>query len=274
MIISGGGINGISIIGAVNKFFEFNKREKIKEILGISVGSIIGLLIILGYNKDEMKNIFMEIQLNKFMDYKVKRFIDDWGFDDGNLNKKLLKAILINKKYNGNITLLELYKKSGIKFIIAVTNLTKGVAEYFTYINHPNMEIVNAIIISCSFPVIYTPVKLNNNIYIDGGVLANYPIEYFKNIDNVIGFVIDYFNKKGIESKINKFDEYYLTLLKIIINKYEFNKTHKYKKNTVIIDRNKLINNPMEYKLNNKTKEKLYITGENAFMDFYLSNNI
>jgi len=274
LVISGGGINGIAILGGINELFKYNKRDNIKEILCVSVGSIIGLLIVLGYNSDELKNIFIEIKLNDFMDYKVKRFIDNWGFDDGIMNKKLLKAMLINKKYNPNITFIDLYNKTNIELIITGTNLTKGITEYFNYKTYPHMEVIDAIRISCSYPVIYTPVKYNNCLYVDGGVLEPYPIDYFEDLSGVLGFVIDYVIEEDKEINIKTFDKYYLTLIKTIINKNEYNKIQNFKNNTVIINKKNLHNNVMDYNLSDDYKNTLYKAGCDSFLDFYLSNNI
>ena len=49
MVISGGGINGIAIVGAISEFSNFYDINKIKEVLCVSVGCIIGLLICLDY---------------------------------------------------------------------------------------------------------------------------------------------------------------------------------------------------------------------------------
>lgn len=274
LVISGGGINGIAILGGINELFKYNKKDNIKEILCVSVGSIIGLLIVLGYNSDELKNIFTEIKLNDFMDYKVKRFIDNWGFDDGIMNKKLLKAMLINKKYNPNITFIDLYNKTNIELIITGTNLTKGITEYFNYKTYPHMEVIDAIRISCSYPVIYTPVKYNNCLYVDGGVLEPYPIDYFEDLSGVLGFVIDYVIEEDKEINIKTFDKYYLTLIKTIINKNEYNKIQNFKNNTVIINKKNLHNNVMDYNLSDDYKNTLYKAGCDSFLDFYLSNNI
>lgn len=274
LVISGGGINGIAILGGINELFKYNKKDNIKEILCVSVGSIIGLLIVLGYNSDELKNIFIEIKLNDFMDYKVKRFIDNWGFDDGIMNKKLLKAMLINKKYNPNITFIDLYNKTNIELIITGTNLTKGITEYFNYKTYPHMEVIDAIRISCSYPVIYTPVKYNNCLYVDGGVLEPYPIDYFEDLSGVLGFVIDYVIEEDKEINIKTFDKYYLTLIKTIINKNEYNKIQNFKNNTVIINKKNLHNNVMDYNLSDDYKNTLYKAGCDSFLDFYLSNNI
>lgn len=38
MVISGGGINGIAIVGAISEFSNFYDINKIKEVLCVSVG--------------------------------------------------------------------------------------------------------------------------------------------------------------------------------------------------------------------------------------------
>lgn len=276
IVISGGGINGISIVGALCKFLEYNKIKYITDIIGVSVGSIIGFLIILGYNNEEIKNIFLEIKLNEFMDYKIKRLINDWGLDNGELNKKLLKAFLINKNFNKDLTFNELYNKTDKNLVVCGTNLTNERIDYFNYKTTPDMRVVDSIMISCCFPVVYTPIRFNKCLYVDGGVLASYPIEYFEdssgNIDNVIGFVIDYIDNNEINNKINSIDNYFYTIFKIIYNKNETEKINKYKKNTVIINKNKLIKNIMNYKINDEDKLKLFDIGEKSYSEFIKSN--
>ena len=58
MVISGGGINGIAIVGAISEFSNFYDINKIKDILCVSVGCIIGLLICLDYKMKDIENIF------------------------------------------------------------------------------------------------------------------------------------------------------------------------------------------------------------------------
>ena len=58
LIISGGGINGIAIVGTIYEFSKKFNLDNLEEIIGVSIGSIIGLLIVIGYNADEICNIF------------------------------------------------------------------------------------------------------------------------------------------------------------------------------------------------------------------------
>ena len=66
MIICGGGINGIAIVGALYEFLINYDIKKIKTILGISVGSLISMLLCIGYDKDEIMNLFLDIEMKDF----------------------------------------------------------------------------------------------------------------------------------------------------------------------------------------------------------------
>ena len=48
----------------------------------------------------------------------------------------------------------------------------------------------------------------------------------------------------------------------------------KYLKNTVVINKNKLIQNYMKYDISNEIKLKLFNTGVDSFMEFAKNNNI
>ena len=134
------------------------------------------------------------------------------------------------------------------------------------------MSVIDSILISCCFPVVYAPIKFNNCLYVDGGVLANYPIEYFEdssgNLNNVIGFVIDYVNIDTVNNNILTIYNYFLTLTKIIINKNDYDKSQKYINNTVIINRDKLIKNMMNFNINDEIKNNLFKVGYESYVNF------
>src|SRR5690606_23974013 len=43
-----------------------------------------------------------------------------------------------------------------------------------------NFPIAKAVAMSCSLPVVFVPYKLQDNVFIDGGVTNNFPINLFK----------------------------------------------------------------------------------------------
>jgi len=58
-----------------------------------------------------------------------------------------------------------------IKTWICMTNLNTGKAEY-----HNNGSLARKILASCSIPVMFKPVSINNQLMVDGGVIDNLPI--------------------------------------------------------------------------------------------------
>ena len=57
------------------------------------------------------------------------------------------------------------------------------------------MDVLLAIRMSFSIPFVFTPVKYNNNFYVDGSVLNDFPIDLCDK-DNFIGIFISLINIK------------------------------------------------------------------------------
>jgi NTE family protein len=62
VVFSGGGIKGLAYIGVV-QYFEENSIQ-IKNISGTSIGSLISVMLNLGYSSFEMKNIAFNLDIN------------------------------------------------------------------------------------------------------------------------------------------------------------------------------------------------------------------
>lgn len=178
--IGGGGIKGLSFISTL-EFLEKNNYinlNKINKFSGISAGSILCLLIIIGFTISELIDLFENYNYNDIIDNFDLDFdiiIDEFGFDNCNNIMDILKKIIIKKNnlITDNLTFIELYNLTKKEFYIGTTNFTKGIEENFSYINSPNMSIFLAIRMSISIPIIFTPVFYNNQYYIDGNVTNN-----------------------------------------------------------------------------------------------------
>ena len=238
LVFSGGGTKCVSYIGVLKYFEEIDYFKNIKKIAATSGGTLFSLILVLGYNYNDIKNLVLGLQFNTIQDITTDNllyFFENYGIDTGKKLEYLIKLLFKKKKYNENITFLELYNYTNIEFTITGTCLNNRTTEYFNYINTPNMKVYLAIRISCSIPIIFNCVKHNNLIYVDGGLLDNYPIEYFKDdIDSTLGFSIK--SKKKANSNINSLDKYIFNIIFSITNKLNSKILNKYKKNTVIIN--------------------------------------
>ena len=90
-----------------------------------------------------------------------------------------------SKKDNPDMTFLELFKEQNVELCVVVTNLNQSRAELCHVKTTPEMPIRQALRMTMSMPFVFQAwsFKLNDlsdkDVYVDGGVLNNYPIRCF-----------------------------------------------------------------------------------------------
>ena len=186
--ITGGGIKGIGFTGALVALEKAGILKNIKGYSGSSVGSILCVLLNIGYTVHEIKDICFNINFENFKDPTVSLLMNNFGFDNGSKINKLLYTI-IKQKQNPNITFIELFNITNKMLVITGSNINKGIAEYFSHITTPNMQIVHAVRISIAFPIYFTPVKIGGTLYSDGGLFDPCPIKMFDDKSKILAMV-------------------------------------------------------------------------------------
>ena len=203
---SGGGIKGAAHIGAIKALEEENL--KFNYISGTSSGSIIATLYAAGYSSDEMLKFFKKYAKKiKYVDPKnilillinlfIKRKIVIKGFNEGTIIERLLNKEL-NKKNIRNISDIkkELLIPSidintgEINVFISKENRAKYL-DNIIYIN--NVNIGKAVRASCSYPVVFSPCKIDGKQLVDGGLRENVPwkLTKEKGADKVLSIIFD-----------------------------------------------------------------------------------
>ena len=163
IIISSGGYKGISLIGALDNFNNYYPLNKLKYYTGCSYGALVSFLLIIGYTIKELYEINININFNIFQDLKLINLIENYGLDEGLKFTNFLKALIINKNYDSSITYKELFFITNKILTIVTVNITKGICEYHNYINTPDMSILLSLRMSSNIPIVFTPIKYNNN---------------------------------------------------------------------------------------------------------------
>jgi predicted acylesterase/phospholipase RssA len=75
------------------------------------------------------------------------------------------------------LTFEEHFKRTKKRLVVMAFNVTKCKEDIFTYDTTPDMVILKALELSAGIPIIFKPLKYENNLYVDGGVWNNFPIE-------------------------------------------------------------------------------------------------
>jgi predicted patatin/cPLA2 family phospholipase len=265
LILSSGGNKGISLIGILNELNNHYPINKINYYTGCSVGALICFLINIGYTINELNKIVFEINFGIFQDLKIINLLEKCGLDEGIKFTNFLIALILNKKYNQNITFKELYEITNKTLTIVVTNITKGLPEYHNYINTPDLSILLSVRMSTNIPILFSPIFYNNNYYVDGALLDPFPYFYNKNIKKSKKLGLWLFDKYEINfiknnnvifiNEITDSFNYSLELLKIIHINYIKKFYKKIPKNVIYIDYNlesviKTLDNTIDEKKN------------------------
>tara|TARA_A100001015_G_C14929404_1_gene687850 strand:+ start:227 stop:1111 length:885 start_codon:yes stop_codon:yes gene_type:complete len=266
LVFSGGGIKGLSFIGCLQYLEESKLINDIKCISGTSIGSLFATLLTIGYTSYEIKNIFLNIDFNTLQNINLFSINKKYGLDTGEKFINFIKVLFKEKNISENITFKELYNKFKIDLIITGTNISKQKIEYFNYKNNPDMEIIIAVRISISVPIVYEYVKYNDNLYVDGGILDDYPIHIFKNnIENTIGFLIYNYNKS---IDISTFDEYIYSFLFCLLKKVNKLKKEVYIKNTILLEQDKI--GFLDIEINKDEKNELINLGYKRTKNYFI----
>lgn len=204
VVIGGGAVKGIAMLGALHYQCEKNycDLKEIKIFSGTSVGSIICLLIICGYQPVEILNEILEI--DNFISVKDASSIWDIFKFMGvfSINGLISHVEILVKKKLGYIpTMEELHKKFKKVLVVAVSNTTDLRANYYTYKTNPDLLCTDAVKLSCNIPFAFQRLKYNGSFISDGAITDNIPIKYIDDGKIKILAIYDPGISEGVEEK-------------------------------------------------------------------------
>lgn len=211
LVLSGGGVHTLAFVGCIKYLRERNESDNIKNVLGSSGGSIIGLMFVLNFTVDTMTTIINDIfqmynnqQKNAIGIQVLMNIYKKMGIYNRDFNDKIISRICKEKNLSEDLTFMELAKLTGKNLIISASNLSQKNIEYLSVDTYPEMSIKTAIAMSTAIPIIYEPIKYYNDIYVDGIVYDNFPITYFsKRKVDTLGLKVKCVNKNSSNSKLS-----------------------------------------------------------------------
>ena len=164
--LSGGGARGAAHIGVLQAL---NENDIFPDhISGASAGALIGALYCNGYSPLEI------LELSK--EHSFLRI-----FKIGIMNQRLTDMSRLKKFLYNHIE--DEFEKLNVSFYLSVTNLNSGKFEIKS-----SGPLIDYIAASCAIPLVFHPLAINGNMYVDGGVLNNLPVEpLLKRCDAVCG---------------------------------------------------------------------------------------
>jgi NTE family protein len=185
LVLSGGGAHGIAHIGVLKVMEEAGLRPDF--ITGVSMGSIIGGMYSIGYSADSLQKIFNSINWKLVLSNKIPEnkvvFLEKNHYSNSavslplSLRKVVLPSGLINGQQVENVLSyyawpaadINDFSKLPIPFLCVATDII-----HYRLVDLKTGYLPDAIRASFSVPSIFTPLRIDSLLLLDGGLIRNF----------------------------------------------------------------------------------------------------
>jgi predicted acylesterase/phospholipase RssA len=182
IVISGGVIYGFTFYGIlkqlnIQKFWDITN---IKTIHATSAGTIVALIISLNYNWTLTDNYLIYRPMSEIFKMDISAILssfDNCGLFGINTFFDFFENLFEGKDISINVTMKDFYEKTKVELHFYTTSLFDFKTVDISYKTHPEWKVVEACYASCAVPLLFQPFIKDEQMYCDGGILVNYPIQ-------------------------------------------------------------------------------------------------
>ncbi len=194
LVMGPGGIRGFYMLGALSRFNREGILSSVEGYSGSSVGALISLLTVVGYQPSEICSMAADASLfTDFFSARLGEKISEIRENHGLLSTDNVRSILeraVVSRLGREPTLLELYNITGKELYLTTYNMTLGRTEYLSYRSHPSLSVVTAALLSMSIPYLFYQARLNGHLCVDGGLTDPLPIQPFVGRGTILAIYI------------------------------------------------------------------------------------
>ena len=204
LVLSGGGARGISHVAILK---ELDRRGIVPDmILGTSMGALVGAFYASGWSGEEIESLLLSTDLMDLIirldneaedvfiegDSELKSNIIVTGFgknglgaSNGLLNDQALSGFI--RKHLAKVLDVDDFDKLSIQFRAIGTDIVNSKEIVFS-----SGSLYKAMRSSMSLPLVFSPVKLDERVYVmDGGMVNNLPVNIAKDMGADIVLAVD-----------------------------------------------------------------------------------
>ncbi|HPX79028.1 MAG TPA: patatin-like phospholipase family protein [Bacteroidales bacterium] len=178
----GGGARGYYHLGVLKRLLEMGHIPQI--VSGTSVGAIVAAYYAQGFTVEEILQAFEHLTLKDFLWQKLSK---EYLVDSKPLRKIFEETFRVQ-------TFEEL--KVPVKIVATCLETAKEVV-------FESGPLAEAVLASCSIPVLFPPAEINGKHYVDGGVMRNIPVTPIRNSCKRV-YAINLFPEQGTDLAYNK----------------------------------------------------------------------
>lgn len=182
LVFKGGGVKGIAYGGALDVLERQEILGNVGQIAGTSAGAITAALVALRYSPAEIKSLVFNIDFGRFEDGGTTglfRLFRRFGWYEGDYFLDLMRCLVEHQTKKPRSTFADLRDLGFRDLHVFATDLSAGGSKEFSAATTPDVEVALAVRMSMSIPLLFASVDSGGDVFVDGGVLRNYPIDAF-----------------------------------------------------------------------------------------------
>lgn len=204
LVFKGGGVKGIAYVGALKALENAGIMSQITGFAGSSAGAITAALAACKIGSDALNEFLTETNYNDFKDKGgLFNFLNDMANNFGPYEGDYFlydwfKVFLKQQGVDSNITFSGVYDTFGSNLKVFSTDLNTQTIQEFSVKKTPNVQIAMAVRASISIPMFFQGWQFpdfqpTDHIYVDGGVMYNYPIDAFDRKNTIPNQTLGFF---------------------------------------------------------------------------------
>lgn len=172
LVLGGGGMRGIAHIGILKTLKRLGIEPE--EVIGTSIGSVIGALYASGMSTERMEGIMGDLSKREYFKLNLLKFFLRGGrassiYKGENFHTFLKRVLPVQE-----------FSKLQLPFFCNAISLQTGANVFWGLPRLDSIPIPDAVYSSCALPGIFEPLEMGGQHWIDGGIGDACPIRFAK----------------------------------------------------------------------------------------------
>ena len=168
LVLGGGGVKGLTHVGAWRALLEM--RVVVDEIIGTSIGGLVGALIAAGMGVDELT---ARARALKRADIVA---LNRWALLLNGIRQPSIFHDLPLRSFITDTLPVETFGELTIPLGLNVADLGTGEQVWLGAGGREDVPLAQAVYATCALPVFYPPAEIDGRLYVDGGVVDTLPL--------------------------------------------------------------------------------------------------
>lgn len=178
IVLSSGGVYGLQMLYVLDKLDSMGALSTVQHWSGVSIGSICSLFMNIGVKPIELVPLIQKVPTSfTLTPQSILSTPDTFGLVSHTPFRRLLETVLEQKGILPNITFCQLFRFTKQTLSIFATNLDTNSLTAFNHQTTPDVYILDAIMASCSIPIVFPPFSIQKQTYIDGAILSDWAVD-------------------------------------------------------------------------------------------------